>query len=65
MIWHLLARRKRRQARDVEAYVRDERSDEMLADLQRRAGVIETYLRKRQRENHWQEAISQLIKGAQ
>jgi hypothetical protein len=53
-----------RRARDAEADARDERSDRMLAELQERAGVTETYLRKRQRENHWQEAISRMIKEA-
>lgn len=64
MMWRLLTHRKRRLAREAEARNRDERSDRMLAELQYRAGVAEVILRTRQRENHWREAISLMIRSS-
>ena len=54
-------RRRVRRAREIEAKYRDERSDRMLADLQSRKQAAEKILADRQRRNHWQEAIAELI----
>lgn len=58
-----LTQRRDRRVREREAEYRDERSDRMLAELQDRKRVAEGILRDRQRRNHWQEAISQLIQS--
>lgn len=54
-------KRKTRRLREREQEYRDERSDRMLAELQDRKEVAEGVLQDRQRRNHWQEAISQMI----
>lgn len=59
----VLTRRKRRREREKEAKYRDERSDRMLAELQDRKRVAEGVLQDRQRRNHWQEAISEMIQA--
>lgn len=58
-----LTQRKKRRLREIEQRCRDERSDRMLAELQDRKRVAEGVLHDRQRRNHWQEAISQLIQS--
>lgn len=60
--WKWVFRHKHRRMWDAEAVIRDEHSDRVLENLQHRAKVTEDSLRKRQRENHWQEAISQMIR---
>lgn len=59
----LLTRRKKRRVREIEQKYRDERSDRMIAELQDRKRVAEGILQDRQRRNHWQEAIAQLIQS--
>lgn len=59
----VLTRRKKRRLREIEQKYRDERSDRMIAELQDRKRVAEGILCDRQRRNHWQEAISQLIQS--
>jgi len=61
----LFTRRQQRLLREAEAEARDERSDRMLEDLQKRKRVVEGTLRERQRQNHWQQAIAQMIRGSQ
>lgn len=58
-----LTRHKKRRLREIEQRYRDERSDRMIAELQDRKRVAEGLLHDRQRRNHWQEAISQLIQS--
>lgn len=62
-LFPMLTRRRDRRVREREAEYRDERSDRMLAELQDRKRVVEKILRDRQRRNHWQEAINQLIQA--
>lgn len=59
----VLTRRKRRREREIEQMYRDERSDRMLAELQDRKRAAEGVLHDRQRQNHWQEAISEMIQA--
>ena len=59
----MLTRRKKRHLREIEQRHRDERSDRMIAELQDRKRVAEGILQDRQRRNHWQEAIAQLIQS--
>ena len=59
----VLTRRRKRRLREIEQKYRDERSDRMLEELQCRKRVAEGILQDRQRRNHWQEAISQLIQS--
>lgn len=59
--WFIVTRRKKRRMKEIEENYSDERSDRMLSALQDRKRVVEGVLHDRQRRNHWQEAMSQLI----
>jgi hypothetical protein len=50
-----------RIARETEAKEREIRAAEMIARLQDRKIAAERYLLPRQRRNHWQEAIADMI----
>lgn len=54
-------RRKIRHAKDTEATERDARSSEMITQLQDRRDAAEGFLIPRQRKNHWQDSIAQMI----
>lgn len=53
-------RRRRCAVSDMET---DKKMDQMIADLVARKEKVEASLRERQRQNHWQEAISQMIQS--
>lgn len=57
------SRRKVRRLREIEQEYRDERSDRRLEELQNRKQVAEGILRDRQRRNHWEQAINELIQS--
>lgn len=60
-LFSLCNRRKARLAREAAAAERDADSSEQIAQLRGRKAVAEGYLIPRQRRNHWQEAIADMI----
>lgn len=60
-LFYLCNRRKVRRDREAAAKERDARASEQIAQLRGRKAAAEGYLIPRQRRNHWQEAIADMI----
>jgi len=59
---HVIPWRRRRKCVTTDTET-DKKMDQMIADLVARKEKVEASLRERQRQNHWQEAISQMIRS--
>ncbi len=58
-----LERHKARKAREAEIEQIDAHIEEKIQDLRERGRVVESFLVPRQRRNHWQEAVAEMIRS--
>lgn len=56
-------RHKARKAREVEIKQIDAHIEEQIESLRERGRLVESFLVPRQRRNHWQEAVAEMIRS--
>lgn len=63
MMFGWFKRHKARKIRDAERVEMDAHIEEKIQDLRERGQLVESFLVPRQRRNHWQEAVAEMIRS--